>query len=140
MRAAAVVLLALVPLALAGCIGTRAKGVKADAAKSGRGPITCSGAGISSITFPAPGSVTFVSSRRAGPTKIYDGYAADGLKDTYTSFENQLREAGYEIEHDEREEHDAEIEYRGKTAEGQVALRDVCRNGYISVHVTQRPR
>jgi hypothetical protein len=132
----------LLALTLAGCGG---EGEAEREAESGRGTVTCDGSGMLDATrlpadFPAIEGIRFVTSRRAGPTVIVDGYADRGLEALYADFNSAFEDAGYAILFHEIEQDDAEISYRtaDNKAEGQVALRS-CDEGTTSVHITARP-
>lgn len=144
----ALALVAFVALGAVGCGGKSEseRQREADAAKNGRGAITCDGPALSDARalparFPRVKGFTATRSRAAGPSTIANGYIASPLDDAFSAFETSLKSAGYSIEKTDHEEHDAEIEYRGKgsAGEGQVALRDACDNGRTSVQVTNRP-
>ena len=47
---------------------------------------------------------------------------------------------GYQVLFTEKEEHDAEISYKGSKRTGQIALRDDCTESDTTrVHITSRP-
>ena len=126
----------------AGCGKSEAE--KQREAKSGRGPLTCSESGPSAVifSFPIPHAVSLVKSREVGPTTTYTGYSTASLDDTFLGFKSAFAKAGYEVEKTDHEKHDAELEFKakgGKTG-GQVALRDGCDNGNVSVRITARPQ
>jgi hypothetical protein len=141
----------LIPLllvtVLAGCGGkSEAEKEREAAAKSGRGTVTCSGSAMSGATglpadFPKIDGITFVTSAKTGPTQTADGYANTPLKDLYEQYQSGMKDAGYTILFDEREEdRDAEISYeaKDKSSSGIVALRN-CDADKTSVHITNRP-
>jgi hypothetical protein len=91
-------------------------------------------------TFPLPGELTITEVRKDGPTNVVDGYWASGLDEAYEEFEAAVDKAGYQVLFKEKEEHDAEISYKGSNRSGQIALRDTCtEDDTIRVHITNRP-
>jgi hypothetical protein len=90
--------------------------------------------------FPIPGELTITQVRKDGPTNVVDGYWASGLDEAYTEFKDHVEQAGYQVLFDEKEEHDAEISYKGSNRTGQIALRDDCSESEtVRVHITNRP-
>lgn len=130
---------------VAGCGGKSEAEKEREAAKSGRGTVTCDGDAMSAkpalpADFPAIQGITFVDSKQQGPTQVVDGYAKRGLDDLYDELNSSFDSAGYTILSHEKEEDDAEVSYRTKdeSNEGQVALRS-CDEDKTSVHITVRP-
>ena len=135
---------AMLVLSLAAC-GGKSEAEKEREAASGRGTVTCSGSAMSGETglptdFPTIEGITYVESKKDGPTQIVDGYAEKGLEDLYDEFNSEFESAGYTVLFHEREEDDAEVSYRtgDESTEGQVALRS-CDEEKTSVHITARP-
>ena len=90
--------------------------------------------------FPVPGELTFTDVRKDGPTLVVDGYWAAGIDEAYNEYKDQVEQAGYDILFNEKEEHDAEISYKGSGRTGQIALRDDCAESETTrVHITSRP-
>jgi hypothetical protein len=90
--------------------------------------------------FPVPGELTFTEVRKDGPTNVVDGYWTAGIDEAYKEFKDQVEQAGYTVLFDEKEEHDAEISYKGSGRTGQIALRDDCAEADTTrVHITNRP-
>jgi hypothetical protein len=90
--------------------------------------------------FPVPGELTFTEVRKDGPTNVVDGYWTAGIDEAYEEYKDQVEQAGYDILFNEKEEHDAEISYRGSGRTGQIALRDDCSEADTTrVHITNRP-
>jgi hypothetical protein len=90
--------------------------------------------------FPVPGELTVTEVRKDGPTNVVDGYWTAGLDEAYEEFKDQVDQAGYTVLFTEKEEHDAEISYKGDGRSGQIALRDDCsESGTTRVHITSRP-
>lgn len=142
-------LLGLTVLASAGCGKSDKEKEAESAAKSGQGTITCEGSAFSGETglpsdFPKLDGVTFVSSKKTGPTIVVDGYSDESLEGMYHEYKDRFEEVGYTVDFDELEKDrgDSEVAYRAKNAtEGIVALRggDACDNGNVSIHITNRP-
>ena len=90
--------------------------------------------------FPVPGELTFTQATKDGPTVVADGYWTAGLDETYNEFKDQVEQAGYTVTSDEKEDHDAEINYKGSGRVGQIALKDNCSESDTTrVHITNRP-
>ena len=90
--------------------------------------------------FPVPGELTFTDVREDGPTLVVDGYWTAGIDEAYNEYKDQVEQAGYDILFNEKEEHDAEISYKGSGRTGQIALRDDCMESDTTrVHITSRP-
>ncbi|HZO61767.1 MAG TPA: hypothetical protein VFB35_02185 [Gaiellaceae bacterium] len=90
--------------------------------------------------FPIPGELTLTRTRKDGPSTVVDGYWSADLDEVYGEYKDQVGQAGYSILFDEKEEHDAEISYKGSGRTGQIALRDDCtESDTIRVHITNRP-
>ena len=131
-------LVAAVALAAAGCGGGGKKsGETAD--------ITCEGSALTGDTglpanFPTWDEVTLTKKEQQGPTLIVSGWFDGDLKSAHDEYKDRLDAAGYTVLFDEIEDKDSEVSYKdaqGKTS-GQVALKDQCDNGHISVHITNR--
>jgi hypothetical protein len=90
--------------------------------------------------FPQPGELTVTGAHQDGPTRVVDGYWASGLDEAYREYKDQVGEAGYDVLFTEKEDHDAEISYKGDGRTGQIALRDDCSESDTTrVHITSRP-
>jgi hypothetical protein len=91
-------------------------------------------------SFPEPGEVTYTSVRQDGPTEVVDGYWTAGIDEAYEEYKDQVEASGLTILFDEKEEHDAEISWKGDGRTGQIALRDDCtEDDTTRVHITNRP-
>jgi hypothetical protein len=107
--------------------------------------ITCEGSALSGDTglpanFPTWDEVTLTKKEQQGPTLIVNGWFDGDLKSAHDEYKERFEAAGYTVLFDELEDKDSEVSYKdaqGKTS-GQVALRDSCDNGHISVHITNR--
>jgi len=143
-RHTALVLLLLLGSALAlvaaGCGGEGDKDKESEGAKA-----PCKAAALTTPTglpaaFPAPGELTFTKAQKDGPTVLVDGYWTADLDKAYKDYKDQVEKAGYTITHDEKDEHDAEINYTGSGKAGQIALKDNCTESDTTrVHITNRP-
>ena len=91
-------------------------------------------------SFPTPGEVTFTKVGKNGPTIVVDGYWSADLDKAYAGYRDHLEKAGYTILSTEKEEDDAEINYKGSGRTGQIALREDCsEDDTTRVHITSRP-
>ena len=139
-------MLCLLGAVLAGCGGkSEAEKEREEAAKSGRGTVTCEGSATSDALglpagFPEIEGVTFVVTEQKGPTRVVDGYADRTLEELYEDYKSSFESGGHAILFDEIEEDDAEVSYRteDESSEGIVALRS-CDEDKTSVHITNRP-
>ena len=89
--------------------------------------------------FPEIGDVTWTASDTAGPTQIVQGYTGDALQDLFNEMKEKFGEGGYSVEKDERDPHDAEVNFVGANNRGQVRLAEECQ-GRTSVTITIRPK
>jgi hypothetical protein len=132
-------LLALLAVA-AGCGGSSASQASEGAKLACKAPATDQPTGLPAA-FPVPGELTFTEVRKDGPTNVVDGYWTAGIDEAYREFKDQVEQAGYTVLFDEKEEHDAEISYKGSDRTGQIALRDDCSEGDTTrIHITSRPQ
>jgi len=125
-------------LAAAGCGGEGEK--ESEGAKT-----ACKAAALTKPTglpaaFPVPGELTFTQAQKDGPTVVVDGYWTADLDEAYKEYKDEVEKAGYTVTSDEKEEDDAEINYKGSGKVGQIALKENCtEDGTTRVHVTNRP-
>ncbi len=130
----------VIALLAAGCGGGDGESEEAESGKS-----ACRAAATTAATgfpagFPRPGELTITSAHRDGPTRVIDGYWASGLDEAYDEYKEAVEQANYDVLFTEKEEHDAEISYKGEGRTGQIALRDDCtEDDTTRVHVTSRP-
>jgi hypothetical protein len=104
-----------------------------------KAPATTKATGLPAA-FPIPGELTSSQVRKDGPTIVVDGYWTAGLGEALREYQDQVKQAGYTVLHKERDEHDAEINYKGSSRTGQIALRDNCsERATTRVHITNRP-
>ena len=84
--------------------------------------------------------MTFTTAQKDGPTVVVDGYWTAGLDEAFKEYKDQVEQAGYTVTSDEKEDHDAEINYKGSGKVGQIALKDNCTESDTTrVHITNRP-
>ena len=141
MRLLALALLSL--LALSACGGESEAEKEREKGKSAF-TATCEGSALSGDVglpsgFPKPDGVTYLKTSKAGPSNVVDGTYDGDLGDAYDAYETAVKDAGYNILFQEKEEDDAEISYEGGDHTGQIALRDACENDKLAVHITNRP-
>jgi hypothetical protein len=133
-------MIAVLALAAAGCGGGKDKNGAEE------GAVTCEGSALTGSTglpasFPTWDEVTLTKKSQEGPTLVVEGWFDGDLKSAHDEYKDRFESAGYTVLFDELEDKDSEVSYKdaqGKTS-GQVALKDECDNGHISVHITNRP-
>jgi hypothetical protein len=129
----------VIALVAASCGGDKTSEASEGAKTACKGPATSQPTGLPAA-FPVPGELTFTEIRKDGPTNVVDGYWTAGIDEAYEEFKDQVEQAGYTILFNEKEEHDAEISYKGSGRTGQIALRDDCSESDTTrVHITNRP-
>lgn len=146
--------LSLIPLFIAcaallvACGGEKDKGEASATAVSfteAQAQAICDGSAMSGsptlpANFPTPDGTTYVKQSTAGPTQIVDGTFAGGIDEGYSAYQEAVKDAGYDILFNEKEEDDAEISYKSEGTTGQIALRAECDSeDKIIVHITNRP-
>lgn len=138
------VVAAVAVIALAAC-GGDAAGDREKAAAAASGDITCEGGPLAGGTglpdgFPRPAQVTYVRTKRQGPTRVVNAYYDGGLEDAYEAYKDAFESAEYDVLFDEREEADAEVSYAapGGATTGLVALKATCEDDRVSVRITSR--
>ena len=128
-----------IALLAAGCGGGGGKEESEGNKSACREPATNAATGFPA-GFPRPGELTITSAHRDGPTRVIDGYWAAGLDEAYREYKDEIDRATYTVLFTEKEEHDAEISYKGDGRSGQIALRDDCSESDTTrVHITSRP-
>lgn len=126
-------------LIAAGCGGSGGEKESESARTACKTAATTKSTGLPAA-FPVPGELTVTEVRKDGPTNVVDGYWTADLDEAYKEFKDQVERAGYEILFTEKEQHDAEISYKGSGRTGQIALRDDCsEDDTTRVHITSRP-
>jgi hypothetical protein len=132
----ALILAAALALAAAGCGGDE-KG-SAEAA-CGAAPAAMTAAPTLLPTgFPAPTDVTYTTEEKTGPSSVVEGYYAGDVGSAFDSYKQVLETDGYAITKSEHEEDDAEVDFTGGTATGQVKLVQECADR-TTVTITSRP-
>lgn len=133
---------------LVACGGEKDKGEETGKAASfteAQAEAICNGSAMSGspklpANFPKPDGTTYVKQSTAGPTEIVDGTFAGDIDEGYSAYQTAVKDAGYDILFNEKEEDDAEISYKGDGTTGQIALRAECGSeDKIIVHITNRP-
>lgn len=98
---------------------------------------------IADPTFPTPfpeiDDVTWTATNQAGPTLVVTGYTGDALGDLFNEMKEKFGGDGYTVEKDERDPHDAEVNFASANNTGQVRLAEECQ-GRTSVTITVRPK
>jgi hypothetical protein len=90
--------------------------------------------------FPTPSGFTATRVHQAGPTVEVDGYVTAGLDTALSRYGTAVARSGYTVLHKEHDPHDAEINYKGSSREGQIALKDNCTEPNTTrIHITNRP-
>jgi hypothetical protein len=101
-------------------------------------PAALSGSSGLPSGFPVPAGVVITGTRAAGPSTVVTGYAQSTIKAVFDQFKSALDKAPYSVTKSEREEHDAEVNFKGGGSDGQVRLGQECQ-GRVSVTITARP-
>jgi hypothetical protein len=137
-------LLCLFAVVLAGCGGGSKKG-DTDTQATGAAKAACEGSALASPSklppnFPQVQNATYTKEGTEGPTDIVEGYFSGSVKDGHAAYTKALNTGGYAVTHDELDEHDSEVNWKGHGRSGQVALREQCgESDKIYVRVTNRP-
>jgi len=100
-------------------------------------PAAMSGSPSLPTGFPSPAEVTYTGQVAKGPTSIVKGYFAGDIDTAYDTYKKAFKDP-YTVGHTEKEEVDAEIEFKGSGKEGQVKLLQRCKDR-TSVTLTIRP-
>jgi hypothetical protein len=128
-----------IALLVAGCGGGEKDKESEGARTACKAAATTQATGLPAA-FPIPGELTITQVRKDGPSNVVDGYWTAGLDEAYEEYKDQVGQAGYDVLFTEKEDHDAEISYRGSGRTGQIALRDDCtEDDTTRVHITNRP-
>jgi hypothetical protein len=89
--------------------------------------------------FPTPEGVVYTSERDAGPSHIVEGLRDGDLESAFEAYKDGFDAAdGYDVTKDEKEDHDAEVNFAGGSSTGQVKLLQAC-DTRTSITVTVRP-
>jgi hypothetical protein len=135
------ILLAAVVLVVAGCWGGKNK-AETDTVGT---QAACDAPALSSATklpanFPQVAQATYTKESTEGPTDVTEGYFMGSVKEGHDAYKSALNTNGYQVTHDELDEHDSEVNWKGHGRSGQVALREQCGDAdKIYVHITNRP-
>jgi hypothetical protein len=89
--------------------------------------------------FPEVNDVIWTASNQAGPSLIVQGYTGDALDDLFREMKEKFGEGGYSVAKEERDPHDAEVNFTSEKYDGQVRLAEECQ-GRRSVVITVRPK
>ena len=88
--------------------------------------------------FPTPDGVTYTGSSTAGPSTIVDAYFAGELPDAFDEYTSNFHDAGYTVTSSEQESRDAEVNWSGGNATGQVKMEWPCKDR-VELTITIRP-
>jgi hypothetical protein len=88
--------------------------------------------------FPEIDDVTWTATNEAGPSRIVQGYTGDALPDLFNEMKERFSGNGFSVTKEERDPHDAEVNFAGAKNNGQVRLAEECQ-GRTSVTITIRP-
>lgn len=124
----------LFALVAAGCGGGEEEG------KAACGPAPAATATPPTLPdgFPTPDGVVYTSSKKAGPSTIVEGFRPGELGDAFEAYKDGFGSAGYDVTKDEKEEDDAEVNFSGSGSDGQVKLKQECKDR-TTVTITIRP-
>jgi hypothetical protein len=89
--------------------------------------------------FPETDDVIWTATNQAGPSTIAQGYSGDALDDLFREMKERFGEGGYSVAKEERDPHDAEVNFTSDKYDGQVRLAEECQ-GRRSVVITVRPK
>jgi hypothetical protein len=87
--------------------------------------------------FPTPAEVTYTGQVAKGPTSVVNGYFDGDIDKAFDTYKDAFKDP-YTVGHTEKEEVDAEVEFKGSGKEGQVKLLQRCKDR-TSVTLTIRP-
>ena len=91
-------------------------------------------------SFPLPEGTVLDRMRSESGATVVEGYVPGNLDGVREFMNDELPNAGYELEGGETEEHDAETEFRGNGVEGRLKLRDISDcEGAVTLAVAVRP-
>ena len=91
-------------------------------------------------SFPLPDGTVIDSARTESGSSVVEGFVPGDLDGVREFMNDELPDAGFELEGGETEEHDAETEFRGNAVEGRLKLRDIpgCE-GAVTLAVAVHP-
>ena len=130
----------VVVLLAAGCGSEKKEGDGGKAEKS-CGPALPAMAGQPTLPakFPTPDGVTYTGESKAGPSSIVKGYRNGELADAFDEYKSAFDSAGYSVTRSEKEEDDAEVNFKGGNSTGQVKMNQLCKDR-TSLAITIRPQ
>jgi len=138
--------LAAVVFIVAGC-GSKKESEKGDTdqAQTKATQAACDGSALTATTklppnFPTVAQATYTKESTEGPTDVTEGFFMGSVKDAHSAYTSALGTNGYQVTHDELDEHDSEVNWEGHGRSGQVAIREQCGEGdKVYLHVSNRP-
>ena len=90
--------------------------------------------------FPLPDGTVLDRTRMDAGATVVEGFVPGDLDGVREFMNDELPDAGYELEGGETEEHDAETEFRGNGVEGRLKLRDISGcDGAVTLAVAVHP-
>ncbi len=143
-RFSAMLLVAVLGLAAAGCGGGENKSEESELGKQAEA--ACTGSRMTEepklpASFPQieEDKLTYTQQSTQGPTNVIEGYFNGDVEEAHDEFEKEVEAAGYDILFNELEEHDSEISWKGEGRTGQIALREECgESDKTYVRITNR--
>lgn len=88
--------------------------------------------------FPSPEEVTYTENLQAGPSQIVRGYWRGDIDEAFDGYKDAFEGSSFEVTREEQERVDAEVNFAGGDASGQVRLVQNCRDR-TDVSITVRP-
>jgi hypothetical protein len=143
-RFSAMLLVAVLGLAVAGCGGGEKKSEESELGQEAEA--ACTGSRMAEepklpASFPQieEDKLTYTQQSTQGPTNVIEGYFSGDVEEAHDEFEKEVKAAGYDILFNELEEHDSEISWKGEGRTGQIALREECgESDKTYVRITNR--
>jgi hypothetical protein len=143
-RFSAMLLVAVLGLAGAGCGGGEKKSEESELGQEAEA--ACTGSRMAEepklpASFPQieEDKLTYTQQSTQGPTNVIEGYFSGDVEEAHDEFEKEVKAAGYDILFNELEEHDSEISWKGEGRTGQIALREECgESDKTYVRITNR--
>jgi hypothetical protein len=143
-RFSAMLLVAVLGLAVAGCGGGEKRSEESELGQEAEA--ACTGSRMAEepklpASFPQieEDKLTYTQQSTQGPTNVIEGYFSGDVEEAHDEFEKEVKAAGYDILFNELEEHDSEISWKGEGRTGQIALRKECgESDKTYVRITNR--
>jgi hypothetical protein len=126
--------LLVVAAALSGC--SKESDAKANRA-CGPAPASITPSGLPA-GFPTPTGVTYTADKTTGPSHVISALGAGTVADLFNAYKTALGQAPYSVTKAEHDAHDAEVNFAGPGATGQVKLGEDCKNRSTET-ITIRP-